>query len=567
MERIVIGHVEIYANETVRGWALDISGQSTAVDLDLYIDGQLAGHCQTSELREDVFAAHPVHMHSGWSFKIPRRYLDGRRLKVSALARDADSRISGNVFRLSQGTVQFWIDTIDSHKLEGWAVRFDDPHERVSIALEVAGEIVSRTIADTPRPDVATAGFGDGKHGWFIKVPLKVTTRGTDEARLLAFTSNGDREVLAQISIPRRSRMRALMVTDLPLEQTDASKYYRILQKRHSYHYFGVDTKVINRESANAFAFDNWDFVILQRTVCTPNLLSAIERYKRFGGVIFYETDDLNIFQSLKSEFGFVLSGITSANDPGLRDLVNNRFTSALLSNAVIVPNRFMARFMRNSGFRTIIDGFKIEDHFVLKERQAPRNERWRILYMSGSPSHVHDLTSVLPSLGRFLFKNRDVDLTVFGKSEPFLFGGWERVRFVDHVPYHEMFQVIDEHDIVIAPFAKNTFNLAKSPTKFMEAGARGVPVIVPMIPAYAAHVFRSGHGYAVPWRRDWYDALQTAYKNRHLDYAKSADLCAYVEREFAVRNTSGAFFDQVVDLSNTISQHASAGGYHRPSS
>jgi hypothetical protein len=63
-------------------------------------------------------------------------------------------------------------DGLDGRELYGWAWRPAAPQERVHIEQWVDGRLAARTIADRPRPDLETAGVGDGAYGWRMPLAL-----------------------------------------------------------------------------------------------------------------------------------------------------------------------------------------------------------------------------------------------------------------------------------------------------------------------------------------------------------------------------------------------------------
>jgi hypothetical protein len=72
--------------------------------------------------------------------------------------RAARLHYEGQVGRLNQG------------RLYGWAKARNADHMRVSVELELDGQIVQRLVADTFRPDLQRAGYGDGRYGFAFEI-------------------------------------------------------------------------------------------------------------------------------------------------------------------------------------------------------------------------------------------------------------------------------------------------------------------------------------------------------------------------------------------------------------
>ncbi|MFN7106664.1 MAG: glycosyltransferase [Brevundimonas sp.] len=429
------------------------------------------------------------------------------------------------------------VDSSSKVYVSGWAYDKSRPMARQTVYMEHEGRIVSTAVARQHRPDVAAAGFGDGRYGFQLPVPLAMRAIGADSVTVGLMDDAGGRHPLGEMFVPRDT-LKAAIVTDTAYTK-DASRYYRgELQQKQLWH-SGCEVAVVSRDDVDPDSLKSFDFIILQRTRISDVVRAIIRNAISLSQPIFYETDDLNTFKELRAHFGSVLSGHYWKDQPELLSEIDGRFIVSNSVDSVIVPNRYMQRWYNSRGYNTVLSPFKIEDRFLSRRRVRKAGKEWRLLYMSGSPTHVHDFASVRDDVLRFVSDNIDVELTVFGHFDPKQFAGVDRVNFRGPVPYEAMFEVYDDADLLIAPFAKSPFNLAKSPTKFMEAGARGVPVMVSSIPAYRPHIRQSGCGYVVPWRKSWYEALQDAYGNREVDLKHNRELIRYVQETFALSNAS----------------------------
>ncbi|GEM_PF-5179558 len=429
------------------------------------------------------------------------------------------------------------VDNSSKVYVSGWAYDKSRPVSRKTVYMEHEGRIVSTAVARQHRPDVAAAGFGDGRYGFQLPVPLALRAVGADSVTVGLIDDAGGRHPLGETFIPR-DILTAAIITDTAYPK-DASRYYRgELQQKQLWH-SGCEVALVSRDDVVPDTLKAYDFIIFQRTRINDAIRAVIRNAISSSQPIFYETDDLNTFKELRHHFGSVLSGHYWKDQDELIDEIQGRFVVSNATDSVIVPNKYMERWYRSHGYSTVLSPFKLEDRFFSRRRVRKAGKEWRLLYMSGSPTHVHDFASARDDILRFVSDNIDVELTVFGHFDPKQFAGVDRVSFRGPVSYDAMFEVYDEADLLIAPFARSPFNLAKSPTKFMEAGARGVPVMVSSIPSYRTHIRQSGCGYLVPWRKNWYDALQEAYDNREADLERNRHLIRYAQDTFALSNAS----------------------------
>ena len=62
------------------------------------------------------------------------------------------------------------VGRLNNGRLAGWAKARNADEMRVSVELELDGKVVQQTIADTFRPDVQRAGYGDGRYGFVFAI-------------------------------------------------------------------------------------------------------------------------------------------------------------------------------------------------------------------------------------------------------------------------------------------------------------------------------------------------------------------------------------------------------------
>jgi ubiquinone/menaquinone biosynthesis C-methylase UbiE len=59
-----------------------------------------------------------------------------------------------------------FVDVIDERRVGGWVWDRSQPERRLTIFISVAGQVVGQAEASLPRPDLAKAGIGDGRHAF-----------------------------------------------------------------------------------------------------------------------------------------------------------------------------------------------------------------------------------------------------------------------------------------------------------------------------------------------------------------------------------------------------------------
>jgi SAM-dependent methyltransferase len=63
------------------------------------------------------------------------------------------------------------LEAIEGQAAVGWAADHARPGRRVSVDVYVDHKLIGKTVADLPRADLASEGFGDGEHGFGLGLP------------------------------------------------------------------------------------------------------------------------------------------------------------------------------------------------------------------------------------------------------------------------------------------------------------------------------------------------------------------------------------------------------------
>ncbi len=67
--------------------------------------------------------------------------------------------------------IEGFVDNIAANEVMGWAYDRQWPDRRVHIVARSEGKVVAEALADLPRGDLASAGKGDGRHGFRLRLP------------------------------------------------------------------------------------------------------------------------------------------------------------------------------------------------------------------------------------------------------------------------------------------------------------------------------------------------------------------------------------------------------------
>lgn len=85
-------------------------------------------------------------------------------------------------------TFEGYVEVIGSQQAIGWAWNASCPTERVQVTARLGGEIIGELIADDFRPDLLTAGIGDGYHAFKLSFER---TLSQEELAAVIIQANG----------------------------------------------------------------------------------------------------------------------------------------------------------------------------------------------------------------------------------------------------------------------------------------------------------------------------------------------------------------------------------------
>ena len=124
-----------------------------------------------------------------------------------------------------------------------------------------------------------------------------------------------------------------------------------------------------------------------------------------------------------------------------------------------------------------------------------------------------------LPLLN-FIFKHQDVKLTVLGASGVgSVFSKiTDRIDIINKVDFNTMLNIFENHDLLLVPLDNNEFNNAKSNIKYIEAGARGTPVLARDCDEFTLVIKDKKNGFLYN-QENLTNQLEYIYKNKHKLY------------------------------------------------
>lgn len=264
------------------------------------------------------------------------------------------------------------------------------------------------------------------------------------------------------------------------------------------------------------------DTVLIQRNIIQPhNVRALIDTCRQRNLPIVYEIDDnlLNVPADKDRK------GVYAKAAPAIETL-------AAAASQVIVSTEPLARQMGRFNDRLTVIPNAISESTWLKPlsvdelppevSQIPRST-FKILYM-GNSSHNEDLAAIEPVFRRLAANKVDLKLLMIGgesevaENAPDWYTrlsipeGYE--RYQQFVPWFR--QIAQGCDLAIAPLVDNEFNQYKSPLKYLQYSAVGLPGIYSNCTPYKEIVADGENGILTKNDPDsWYRAISQVQQER----------------------------------------------------
>lgn len=194
-------------------------------------------------------------------------------------------------------------------------------------------------------------------------------------------------------------------------------------------------------------------------------------------------------------------------------------------------------------------------DYCYRPGRHPGRGDGFRVAWFGGN-SHISDVHVASKGLARFINETPDAQAIIVGTLPPNAIREIEdqgRVEFYDWIhhtghPWRLQSLGIDLGWCAVEP--GTAFNACKSPLKWTEFGALGIPSICTDAPPYSDAVRHGKDGWLVPDDEEaWYLAFKKFYEDRELLRRVGAAVRERVEQDFDVTRNAKLWLDAMVSV------------------
>ena len=156
----------------------------------------------------------------------------------------------------------------------------------------------------------------------------------------------------------------------------------------------------------------------------------------------------------------------------------------------------------------------------ALREESTPDKSPITIAFMGGD-SHIPDFEPLLSVLIEILtaYQGRVIIRSIGMQLPPSLQGlkNAEAVSFLFNYPGYVNFVQQQDFDLAIAPLQDNLFNRCKSPIKYLEYSALGIPGVYSSLPPYSSLIRHGENGFLASNSEEWRQAILKLIEDPHL--------------------------------------------------
>jgi len=296
-----------------------------------------------------------------------------------------------------------------------------------------------------------------------------------------------------------------------------------------------------------------YDLLILQRVAMSAGLRCLVERMRKGGGRVLFDTDDL-VFEPALAHWHRGVANLAASEQAIYLDGVRRYRATLESADAVLAASSLLAEAAGRCGrpafvHRNALGGEMMAVATQLYRQRAGRHGGGPVVigYGSGSATHDVDFEAAVPALADVMAEHPAVELWITGPLAlpPLLRGFGARVRRFPLLGWRRWLELLAQVDINLAPLEMgNLFCRAKSEIKFVEAAALGVPTIASAIDPFEQAMCEGVNGLlasdAAAWiaglrslvvdarrREEMGAAARRTVESRYSPAARSADLAA----------------------------------------
>ena len=261
------------------------------------------------------------------------------------------------------------------------------------------------------------------------------------------------------------------------------------------------------------------DVLVVCRALYGQHVAAVIARAKALGKRVLFDVDDL-IFDDrythlimetldqvvdetgLQAWFGWIARcGATLRLCDGA--ITTNEFLAERIRRFADVPTWVIPNFLNRAQLEVS------ESVRTVKASHPSQDDRVRLGYFSGTPTHNRDFAIIEPALARLLGEDPSIYLRVVGfpPTSDRLSGYGDRIETIPLQDFVNLQLAIGEVDINLVPLQDNEFTNCKSELKYFEAAIVGTVTVASPTYTLRRSIEHGENGF-LAHAHDWYEVL-----------------------------------------------------------
>ena len=269
---------------------------------------------------------------------------------------------------------------------------------------------------------------------------------------------------------------------------------------------------------------DKFSIFVFHRVLFSGNVAVLIERLKKAGKEIIFDTDDLVYAPEFLRHMDYYRQMNLFEKQLYVNGL-GGEIVSDVYVKVCTTTTKFLADKLREKGKQVFVVRNKISKadvqnaeeilsgQITSKKRQITEGaQKVRVVYLSGTPSHNKDFATISPVLAFLMQKYPQMCLVLAGPLDiddrlATFTNRIERVPFLSRKKY---FENIARMDINLAPLEiGNPFCESKSELKWFEAGLVAVPTVAAATENFSAAITDGVDGYVAKTEVEWKEKIE----------------------------------------------------------
>lgn len=265
---------------------------------------------------------------------------------------------------------------------------------------------------------------------------------------------------------------------------------------------------------------------VFHRTLNTPAIAKLIEKIKKQGKEIIFDTDDM-VFDVKYMHQTDHYKNMSFFEKKQYKKGIGEELLNDSYIKVCTTSTQFIASKLEEYGKKVFVTTNKLSNKWLsiaddlLKNHKQEKIERnnVRIGYFSGTIGHNKDFATISDALIEILEKYPQVEIFLAGPLElEEKFAKFsERIIRCSYVPREKHFQNVFYCDIVLAPLEMDEFSVGKSELKFSEAGLLEVPVVAVRNQTFLNAIVDGESGFLADHKEEWIEKLSKLIENPDL--------------------------------------------------